>query len=156
MNVDGYIRFAVDPTGEKTWVVDYETNDMALKWYFDEFVGEDANDLIDMNEVEKINPDIKNCFLLVTYSYRSVPSFNGETTDYDDETTVRDVIVLDTNYKETWRRNLTTMYEHNSPEEMDSQECKSDLAEWEEFYDEDFEFFKPKPASLIQLEALMK
>jgi hypothetical protein len=144
MNVDGYIKFAVDTTGEKTWVVEYKANDIQLEDYFREFMGETADDLVDLGEVEKINPDIKNSMLLVTFAYRSVSSFNGESTDYDDETEVRDVIVLDTDYKTTWQKNLTTMYGFSTLEELKDNECMNDIHEWEEFYGEDFEFFKPK------------
>lgn len=152
MMVDAIVRFAVNETGKNTWVVDYQANDIQLNDYFSEFVShDDADSLICTKEAEEklrekygTETEFKNKLLLATFSYRSVSSFNGEHTDYEDVTEIIDVLILDNDYKTTWQRNLTTMYGHNTLEELKDNEASEDIHEWEEFYEEDFSFFKPK------------
>lgn len=139
MNVDGYVRFTVDETGEKTWVLDYKANDIQLEMYISGFIDGDATNLINMDEVLKIQPDIKDCLLLVTFSYRTVPYRIAEITEYDDESKVRDVIVLCQQYKETWHRNLSILSEYANLEGLEDVDGTKEIEEWEEFYDEDFE-----------------
>ena len=159
MRVDAFVRLAVDEKGEKTWIVDYQANDIQLNDYFSEFVSkDDADTLICTKEVEKKFKEkygeetaFKNKLLLATFSYRSVSSFNGEHTEWDDETEVIDVLVLDHDYKTTWQKNLTTMYGFSPLEELEDKDAWEDIHSWEEFYDEDFAFFKPKEVSSLEL-----
>lgn len=143
--MDGYIKFAANANNGKTWVVEVSTNDVQLGDYFREFLTENADDLVDLGAVEKKNPAAftSHTLLLVTFSHRSIPSFDGETTEYEDETEVHDVLVLDANYQATWQKNLTTMYGFSTLEELKDNEALEEIAVWEEFYEEDFSFFKP-------------
>lgn len=147
MKVAGFVRFAVDISGENTWLIDYTANDLVVQEYLGEFV-EEVGDLIDMNQVLQLKPDIVNSLLLVTFSHEFTSSFNGESTDYDSESNVIDVLVLNDSYKEQWRINLTTEHKFSTLEELNTTDDETGIEEWEEFYDEDFEFFKPKTFDL--------
>lgn len=144
MNVAGFVKLTVNETGEKTLLLDYEANDIQMTDYFSSFVSQDdAESLISLQQVEaKLKAkygeesEFKDMLILATFSHQSVPSFNGESTEWDDETEIIDVLVLDQNYKTTWQRNLTTLYEFEPLEEQD------EIHAWEEFYDEDFSLFK--------------
>ena len=158
MRVDAFVRLAVDEKGEKTWIVDYQANDIKLNDCFSEFVSEDdADTLICTKEVEKKLKEkygeetaFKNKLLLATFSYRSVSSFDGEHTEWDDETEVVDVLVLDHDYKTTWQQNLTTMYGFAPLDKLEDKGAWEDIHSWEEFYDEGFAFFKPKQISSLE------
>lgn len=133
MKVSGYIRFAVNETGEETYVVDYKANRIDLQEHIEGFIceGEDARNLINMDEVLEKNPDVKNCLLLATFSFNSHTTFNGEHEEYNENVTVVDVVILSTNYKEIWKNNLLAKY-------TVSMDCSEEILSWEQFYDEDF------------------
>lgn len=141
MKASGFIRFAVNPTGDATWVIDYKTNGLDLEQYLEGNVGSDATDLIKLEEVLQKNPTIENCLLLVTFSFNGYESFNGEHTDFEDVVKVRDVIVLSTDYKEQWRKNLTHQYGMCSYEELKTNGVE-EIIEWEDFYQEDYKHFE--------------
>lgn len=147
-NVDGFVRFGMSEDGTKAHKLEVKGNTIDLDEYFNTYYTEDIDELIDLNEVLAIRPDIKNCLLLVTFSYKSVPSFDGEFTEYEDVTTVKDVLILNTEFKELWRSNLTAMYGFAPVEELQANGAIEDICEWEEFYEEDYEHVKPVDSNL--------
>lgn len=162
MNADGFVQLAIDETGEKTLLVDYQANDIQLIDCFSAYVSDDEEDsLVSIHEVEqkfkaKYGEDVqfKNKLLLISFSYRSVSYFNGECTEYDDETEVVEMLILDHDYKTTWQKNLTTMYQDEPLEQLEDKEAWHEIHSWEEFYDETFALFKPK--KINHLEVLFK
>jgi hypothetical protein len=144
LKVDGYARLVVHPNGEDGLILDCKTNDIHLDEYLGKFVEEDVDSLLDLNQILQINPEAKGCLVLATFAYRTVSYVVGDTTEYEDETTVRDVIILQDNYKEQWRKNLTVEYGFATLEELKKNDCYEDIEQWEEFYNEPFEFYKEK------------
>lgn len=167
MSVCGMIRFAVSENGENTWVLDYQANDLNMQDYISEFIDDSIDDLFDLNEVKKMlekkgeSGDISNVLLAVAFSHESVKSFNGESTEYDDDFIVEDVMVLNRHYKEQWRMNLTYEFGTDNLGQVkeqfsvgvdgeDSSPYPEAILEWEEFYDEDFTPFKPGKIKLSE------
>lgn len=91
--------------------------------------------------------DLKDVLVLCSFNIVGTESFNGESTDYDTEIHLESHMILKENYKDFCRKMITEELElkGTSPDCDDEQYYKNLLAEWEEFYSEDFEpFEKPK------------
>lgn len=135
--ITGFIRFAINEDGTKGKVFGIYANDFQLDDYFNTYYS-DIDEFFDLREVRTKQPEINNCLVLATFSYRSVPYFNGEYTESEDVFDVIEAIVLDNNYKEQWRKNLTTEYG------ISEDSTHIDIYEWEEFYDDDYKPFQYK------------
>lgn len=145
MNIVGYVRFAVHPTNDEGFLIDFKCNDIALESYLSENINNKIDCLIDLTKILKINPEVKGCLVLATFDFKDFSSFNGETTEWDSDTFVCDVIVLGKDYKEQWRRNISYKYGYTTLEELENNEVSDaleEISDWEEFYGEEFTFYQ--------------
>lgn len=142
--ITGFIRFAINEDGTKGKILGIFANDFQLDEYFNTYYTDDIDEFLDLREVRTKQSEINNCLVLATFLYRSVPYFNGEYTESEDIIVVSEVIVLDDNYKVQWQKNLTTEYGTLTSEDSTNMRINSDISEWEEFYDDDYEPFQYK------------
>lgn len=144
---NGYIFLEVNPAGEAR-TLEYHFFDMEMREYV-EF--EDGNGLEHiLEQLPEMVVEDTHVFASFNYSSHSTyDSYNGEY-DLEENYEVESFTVLQTNYKEFTRKQLTLlvasitgpdMYEYNSywgdPESY-KKNVHDSVAEWEEFYDEDF------------------
>ncbi|WP_047151782.1 hypothetical protein [Aneurinibacillus tyrosinisolvens] len=152
MKIKGYARCVIHPTEEKGIILEFRGNSLAFHIYLEEFVQSELDDLLSYEEIIEKNPNAKGTLVLVTFDYQGFETFNGEYTEHDSTARVGDVLILDENYREQWRQNLTDLYGTQSIEELKENEGMEDIWEWEEFYGETFIFAKkPHEIEVIQV-----
>lgn len=142
MNVDGYALIAVNGNGKKAKLVNYYIFDIELREIFSDFVDENVDTIIDMNQVVAFEGDIKNKLMMVAFTYESKSYLIGGSTEFEDATNVQAVVFLNDNYKELWKNNLLTEYSFYSVKQMKELELMEPIQEWEKFYGEDFDYSK--------------
>jgi hypothetical protein len=144
---DGYVLLEFNTVGEAR-ISTLECFDFRLA---------DSLDFDAIEGVEQIKeqlPEVKDALVMVVFDYKFTKStsYLGIDDDGDEEIIVISHTIVKENYKEFSREMLTyitedrlhTIYAHGDPRDPGTME----IAEWEEFYDEDFKPFKKEPKKL--------
>lgn len=140
MNIDGYAILAVNEDGTKSFVVEHRSHDDRLQNYLQ---------WGDMNLEEELLPDgLRDCLVMVFFSYSSVRSGCWEYIEYEDILTIQQHVIMQENYKEFWREQISFTITYDGhleyPREFDSEDKELEswanelIEEWEMLYDDDF------------------
>lgn len=127
------VRMIIGDKGNVLWVRN-ETL-YCPEYMLDEFLEQELLN----GSIENIEKDIDDAEVLVVFHPISRQSNHPlDPIEWDTELEIDHVIVLQSNYKEFWREQVTNMMEvmAGAPE-LDA-DTKDEISTWEEVYDEDF------------------
>jgi hypothetical protein len=159
--MDGYVLIEVNTEGQMR----IKQYDGCRDLHYIDFRLEMALDLDNEFIVDCLYPslpkDLKDVLIMAFFNYQSIPSGHGDywSIDYEDNIILQSHVVLKTDYKEFYRQQITHElndciggYKNiNSYPEEDCDYYKGIVADWEEFYDEDFKPFQPQKIKLFKL-----
>lgn len=142
---DGYVLLEVTTEGE------FRVQGEQVNWF--DFRLQDVCffDAEGLDQLVSQLPDLKDCLVMVTFDYECKCSRDWEGGfDCDEEFFVTSHYIVKEGYKEFYRELITVELESFNDFNTEAKEDFYDtvIADWEEFYDEDFVPFKKQPKQI--------
>lgn len=120
--IHGYATLAINLDGTTAHVFDRKCHDARMEHNI-EWGDIPLHELL-------IPVDTADCLAMVFFSYESIPSFNGESTDYDDDVVIENFVIMQPRFKEFWRSQISLMVTYDGkthfPRELDDEEFTLD------------------------------